>query len=107
MKSPTKREWAITLAESDQHIFPLASNGKEPALREDWKQIASSDPEMVAARWTRRTTNDELNYNIGIRTGLLLRGGFLVVIDVDVRDGSPDAERWRFRSRACRASTDV
>ncbi|MDR6303985.1 hypothetical protein GGQ85_001684 [Nitrobacter vulgaris] len=89
MKSPTKREWAITLAESDQHVFPLVPNGKEPALRGDWKELASNDPGKVAARWTRRTTNDDLNYNIGIRTGLPLRGGFLVVIDVDVRDGKP------------------
>lgn len=90
MTAPTgKRELAVGYAEAGLSPFPLTPNGKEPALRGDWKEIASSDPEKVAARWTRRTTNAALNYNIGIRTGLPLRGGFLVVIDVDVRDGKP------------------
>lgn len=91
MNAPTgKRELAIGYAETGLPVFPLVPNGKEPALQGDWKGIASSDPAEVAARWTRKTTNSALSYNIGIRTGLPLHDdGFLVVLDVDVKDGKP------------------
>jgi uncharacterized protein DUF3987/bifunctional DNA primase/polymerase-like protein len=81
----TKLEIALGLAEHNLAVFPLLADRKEPALAEDWKKIASTDPQKIKQMWA----GSYRFCNIGIRTGLLLLDGFLAVIDVDVKDGKP------------------
>lgn len=80
---PSKRDYAITLAESGFEIFPLEPNGKIPAhAGVNWRKIASSDPQRVAEMWTDPVMESELDYNIGIALD-----AETVVVDVDTRDG--------------------
>jgi hypothetical protein len=51
-------------------------------LADGWKEIASTDPQRAAVMWAKNADS-----NIAIRTGEPLLGGFLVVVDIDVKDG--------------------
>ena len=44
-------------------MFPCAIGGKQPALRGNWQDLATTDPATIAGWWTRRP------YNIGIACG--------------------------------------
>jgi len=88
MTGRSKEEIALGIAEAGLSVFPLRPNQKEPALSDDWKDIASTDPVKIRRMWA----GGYRVCNIGIRTGLPLLGGFLVVIDVDIRDGKPGRE---------------
>jgi hypothetical protein len=68
---------ALALAARGWHVFPCACGGKRPALRENWQDLATSDPARVGAWWTRA------QYNIGIACG----PSGLVVIDLDTPHG--------------------
>jgi hypothetical protein len=69
---------ALAAADAGWHVFPCAPGSKRPALRENWQDLATTDPGRIRAWWARRP------YNIGIACG---QSG-LVVIDLDVaRDG--------------------
>ncbi|WP_162244578.1 bifunctional DNA primase/polymerase [Afipia sp. Root123D2] len=83
----SKRALAIGYAELGLPVFPLVPNGKTPALAGDWKARATTDPERVADLRTCPVTDAELDYNIGIATGRSFGRGFLLVVDVDTRDG--------------------
>jgi hypothetical protein len=78
---------ALALAARGWHVFPCLPGGKRPALRGNWQDLATTDPDQVSAWWARAA------YNIGISCG----PSGLVVIDLDAphtrqpRD-SPDAE---------------
>jgi hypothetical protein len=64
----------LALAGRGWHIFPCAPGGKQPALRGNWQDLATTDPATICGWWTRRA------YNIGIACG----PSSLVVLDLDV-----------------------
>lgn len=76
---------ALGLAELGFDVFPLLPNQKTPALSDNWKDVASRDPDRIVKLWSGR----HRARNIGIRTGLPFRDGVLVVIDIDTKDGKP------------------
>jgi hypothetical protein len=71
---------ALTAAELGWHVFPCAPGAKRPALKGNWQDLATTDPDQVRAWWAGQA------YNIGIACG----PSGLVVIDLDV-DGPGDA----------------
>ncbi|TWB66615.1 DUF3987 domain-containing protein [Bradyrhizobium sacchari] len=76
---------ALGLAELGFDVFPLLPNQKTPALRDNWKDVASRDPARIKRHWS----GENRARNIGIRTGMPFQNGFLVVIDIDTKDGKP------------------
>lgn len=78
----SKLQSALTLAQQGYRVFPLAINGKTPAIEGNWRKIATTDPAKIESFWRCPVMETELDYNIGIaldRTTL--------VVDIDVRDG--------------------
>lgn len=65
---------ALALARRGWHVFPCITGGKRPALPDDWKAIATTDPERVWRWWSVR------RWNIGISC----EPSGLIVIDLDV-----------------------
>lgn len=76
---------ALGLAELGFDVFPLLPNQKTPALSDNWKEVASRDPARIKKLWS----GEYRARNIGVRTGLPFLGGFLVVIDIDTKEGKP------------------
>ncbi|QHP70030.1 DUF3987 domain-containing protein [Bradyrhizobium sp. LCT2] len=76
---------ALGLAELGFDVFPLLPNQKTPALSDNWKDVASRDPDRILKLWS----GGYRARNIGIRSGLPFLSGFLVVIDVDTKEGKP------------------
>jgi Bifunctional DNA primase/polymerase, N-terminal len=72
---------ALAAAEAGWHVFPCAPGSKRPALRENWQDLATTDPGRIRDWWAGRP------YNIGIACG---QSG-LVVIDLDVAREGPGA----------------
>ena len=76
---------ALALAARGWHVFPCIPGGKKPALRGNWQDHATADPDLVRAWWARTA------YNIGISCG----PSGLVVIDLDTphtaQTGDPPA----------------
>ena len=70
---------ALAAADAGWHVFPCAPGSKRPALRENWQDLATTDPGRIHDWWARRP------YNIGIACG---QSG-LVVIDLDVARDEP------------------
>jgi hypothetical protein len=68
---------ALNLAARGWHVFPCACDGKRPALRRSWQDLATTDPGSVRAWWARAA------YNIGIACG----PSGLIVIDLDIPHG--------------------
>lgn len=64
---------ATGLAERGWHVFPCQPGGKRPALRHDWEQRATIDPDRITRCWATGA------YNIGIACG----PSGLVVVDLD------------------------
>ncbi|KYH44743.1 bifunctional DNA primase/polymerase [Branchiibius sp. NY16-3462-2] len=75
-RSPHLGVAARSLAGAGVHVFPCVVEGKRPLTRRGFLE-ASSDPEQVAAWWSRTP-----NANIGIPTGA---ASGVVVVDVDVQ----------------------
>jgi len=65
---------ALGAAGRGWHVFPCVPGGKRPALRDNWQQLATTDPGRILRWWTR------MPFNIGISCG----PSGLVVIDLDV-----------------------
>jgi hypothetical protein len=63
---------ALTLADRDWHVFPVAPDAKVPAVK-DWENRATTDPDRIRRCWTAAP------YNIGIACG----PSGLLVIDLD------------------------
>lgn len=88
---------AAGLANAGFRVFPLAPNSKLPAFRgQDWRKLATKDPDRVRRFWSEALTGDPLDYNIGIATG-----DGLLVIDVDNKDGkqgSAALEQWEHQN---------
>ncbi|HUD75291.1 MAG TPA: bifunctional DNA primase/polymerase, partial [Terracidiphilus sp.] len=79
---PTKQsEFALRLAASGFHIFPLEGNGKLPAIKE-YPNKATTDPDQVQ-KWF---GNGKVR-NIGISTSHFSMSEALVVIDLDLKNG--------------------
>src|SRR5579859_7342627 len=71
---------ALALTARGWHVFPCAPGGKRPALRGNWQEHATADPDQVHAWWARAP------YNIGIACG----PSSLAVIDLDIpHEGQP------------------
>jgi hypothetical protein len=71
---------ALALAARGWHVFPCVPGGKKPALRGNWQDHATANPDRVRAWWARAA------YNIGVSCG----PSGLVVIDLDTpRTGRP------------------
>ena len=54
---------ALAAADAGWHVFPCAPGSKRPALRENWQDLATTDPDRIRAWWARQP------YNIGIACG--------------------------------------
>jgi Bifunctional DNA primase/polymerase, N-terminal len=65
---------ALAAAERGWHVFPCVPDGKRPALRGNWQDIATTSAERIRDWWSRAP------YNIGISCG----PSGLVVIDLDM-----------------------
>ena len=78
---PGKLEAALHWASRGFRVFPLEANGKEPAFSDDWRELATGDPDALRRMWTDPVLNTERDFNIGVDcTGR-------VVVDVDVKNG--------------------
>jgi hypothetical protein len=73
---------ALAAADAGWRVFPCAPGSKRPALRENWQDLATTDPGRIRAWWARRP------YNVGIACG---QSG-LVVIDLDVAHDGKDGQ---------------
>jgi Bifunctional DNA primase/polymerase, N-terminal len=71
---------ALAAADAGWHVFPCAAGSKRPALRENWQDLATTDPGRIRAWWARQP------YNVGIACG----PSGLVVIDLDVARDRPE-----------------
>ena len=80
-----KLETALGYAERGWPVFPCKRGGKEPITRAGFKD-ASTDPQQITAWW-----HESPQANIGVATG----AAWLVVIDVDVKNGAPGLESWQ------------
>jgi hypothetical protein len=65
---------ALELASLGWHVFPCAPGAKQPALRENWQDLATTDADRIRSWWSRQA------FNIGVACG----PSGLVVIDLDV-----------------------
>lgn len=65
---------ALAAALRGWHVFPCAVGGKQPALRENWQDLATASPGQIRDWW------NHAPYNIGIACG----PSGLVVIDLDL-----------------------
>lgn len=65
---------ALSTAARGWHVFPCLPGRKQPALRVNWQEIATTDPARIRTWWRQAA------YNIGIACG----PSGLVVIDLDV-----------------------
>lgn len=97
--SKCKRDWAVAHAEQGFMVFRLQEKAKEPIKGVSWKRTATNDVEKVRALWTDRKTGDALKYNIGIMTGLQPSGRYLMVVDLDVKNGKNGIEEFKKLSR--------
>ncbi len=66
---------ALAAADLGWHVFPVAPGSKQPALRENWQDLATTDPDQIRSWWVRHR-----DYNIGIACG----PSGLVVVDLDI-----------------------
>ncbi|WP_104668687.1 bifunctional DNA primase/polymerase [Ensifer adhaerens] len=81
----SRLEHALRLAERGFYVFPVAPDGKLPAIK-DWVNKATREPEQISKWWSNR------DYNIGISTTRFGDDKALCVVDVDTKDGK-DGER--------------
>jgi len=81
--APVLLRSALAAALRGWHVFPCAADGKRPALRGNWQDLATTDPGQIRDWWNRAP------YNIGIACG----PSGLVVIDLDMpHDEAADEE---------------
>jgi hypothetical protein len=83
LPSPNLDTAALRLAARGWPVFPLRPGSKLPAIR-DWEHRATTDPERIAAWWSRAP------YNIGIACG----PAGLVVLDLDAAHGHQPPRGW-------------
>ena len=78
-RGPGLLGWALAAAERGWHVFPCVADGKRPALRGNWQDIATTSTAQIRDWWSRAP------FNIGISCG----PSRLAVIDLDMP--RPDA----------------
>lgn len=74
------RDHAIAWAERGFRVFPCVPRGKIPKVKEFYN-VATSDPDQVAAMWTDPVTGWPLDHNIGVATD------DMIVVDIDMKKG--------------------
>ena len=69
------RDHAVAWAERGFRVFPCVPRGKIPKVKEFYN-VATSDPDQVAAMWTDPVTGWPLDHNIGVATDdmIVVRG---------------------------------
>src|SRR5260221_11523538 len=73
-RDPALLRSALAAAKLGWHVFPCVTDGKRPALRGNWQDLATTSPAQIRDWWARAA------YNIGISCG----PSGLVVIDLDM-----------------------
>lgn len=74
------RDHAVAWAERGFRVFPCVPRGKVPKVKEFYN-VATSDPDRVAAMWTDPVTGWPLDHNIGVATD------DMIVVDIDMKKG--------------------
>lgn len=74
------RDHALAWAARGYRVFPCIAGSKHPRVARFY-EVATSDPEAVAAMWTDPTTGWPQNYNIGVDTS------DMIVVDIDQKNG--------------------
>ena len=74
------RDHAIAWAERGFRVFPCVPRGKIPKVKEFYN-VATSDPDQVAAMWTDPVTGWPFDHNIGVATD------DMIVVDIDMKKG--------------------
>ncbi len=85
------RDQAVAWAERGFRVFPLIAQSKLPRVKEFY-DVATSDPEKVAALWSDPVTGWPQDFNIGVSTD------HLIVVDIDMKGGK---NGLRSRCRKC------
>lgn len=71
---------ALALAARGYKVFPCVEGGKEPKVKAFY-EVATSDPEVVAAMWTDEVTGWPQPWNIGVDCS------DMIVVDIDMKNG--------------------
>jgi len=77
---------ALNLASKEFHVFPLITNGKEPAIK-DWQAQAATTAPKIKTFWVDPILDIIQPFNIGISTSNFKRDLALLVVDVDDKNG--------------------
>src|SRR5262245_43899095 len=88
-----KANHALALASMGFSVFPLCEDDpnkapaeiKKPALKGDWRKLATRDPATIKTWWSKA------NFNIGVAT---LPDSDLVILDYDMKEGQNGAAAW-------------
>jgi hypothetical protein len=83
------KTWAVYYARSGLAVFPLESGGKRPIIKHG-HNAASNDIHQIEKWW-----NNNPNSNIGIATGKVSGGLFVIDLDVDKDKGLDGRETLR------------
>lgn len=86
----SKLQAALSLAADGFAVFPLAINGKNPAIDGNWRKVATTDPARINRLWRDPVFDTEIDFNIGIALDKNR-----IVVDVDTRDGKVGAKSLR------------
>lgn len=62
-------------------VFPLRENSREPALGDNWTDIATTDESLIRSLWLDPVLGIEKDYNVGCLCT------DMVVVDIDVKNG--------------------
>lgn len=89
MKEYTLKQYAIAYAKMGFSVFPLAVKGKNPATKQGFKN-ATTDLNQINRWW-----EENKNYNIGIATGQVSKGLFVIDLDIDEEKGKYGNEELR------------
>lgn len=79
---PSKLDYALAWAARGFPVFPLRVGGKDPALKGNWKDMATCDPERIKGLWGRR------EYNIGVLSA------DHIIVDIDDKPGKTGSADW-------------
>lgn len=94
MTPATPLDHALALAAMGFPVFPCIEGGKLPAIK-GWRTRATTDEQQIRF-WWRSPTDEETaarpewrphRRNIGVATGHPFGGGYLTVVDLDMKPG--------------------
>lgn len=88
-KEYTMKQWALAYANKGIAVFPLMPRDKKPLTQNGCKD-ASIDPGQINAWWDKHP-----NANIGIATGFISAGLFVIDLDIDKNKGINGYETLR------------